>query len=467
MRGVRREAVTEFVKAGSTATKIPSPVQIDEIELGPVRRAASDELGFDIVTARGGEIPYFELRLHLAAGSAVEPRGSPLPRMLSSTFLGGTSEMTSEEISRSLQRMGSALSCGVGLDGTIVSASGPASEFERVLELVGEVIFSAEYPQVEVEVSRSRVMQDLSVARAQPSTVARDRLRQVLFGDHPYGNPTPLPEAVLTVRRDDIRKLHQRLFRACGGRFVVVSNLSHAKVDRLIRGYFEDTAGPRRNWGRRPPPDPKRPKPNFTANAILVDRPGSVQTTIRVAMPSPSRPDPIYHAFLVANTVFGGYFSSRLVENVRESKGYAYGISSSISHKRKLSTVTVATDVATDVTAPALVEIFYEIDKMRAAPPDPQEIEAARRYLLGATAISLDTYGGIAASLDSLFDAGLNERYLRELKRRLWSLSPDEIYEAGCRYFDRSKAVVVLVGDAARTERSLRRVLGELLHVEK
>lgn len=459
------EANTESRKARSLNLPVPLPVEINEIELGRVRKAKSELLGLDIVTAGGDGVPYFELRLHLVAGSALEPRGSAVPRMLSSTFLGGTSTRSAEEISRALQRMGSTLSCSIGVDGAVVSASGLAHEFDGVLELLAEVIFSAEYPAEEVEVSRARVMQDLAVARAQPSTIARDHLRKAIYGEHPYGEPTPPPSAAAQIARDDIRRFHERVFRARGGRFVVISSLGHQKVVRSIRRYFECVATPQARSWRRSARALYRPTRDFTPRAILVDRPGSVQTSIRIAMPAPSRDDPLYHAFLVANTIFGGYFSSRLVENVRETKGYAYGISSSVSHKRMSSTVTVATDVATEVTAPALVEIFYEIEKARAAPPTADEIEAARRCLLGSTAISLDTYGGLAASLDSLYDCGMDEKYLRDLKKRLWSLCAEEIYEAGCVYLDRAKAVTVLVGDASRTEKALRNILGGNLSV--
>lgn len=445
--------------------EIPVPREVGPILLGNVSVSPHPSAGYESVVASPGEIPYFELRLRFGAGSGVAPAGSALPRMLEATFMGGTRRKTSEEISLSLRTMGAGISCRLQSDGALVSAGGLTENFERVLELLAEILFFGVYPDDEVGVSRSRVMQSLAVSRAQPSRIAGDVLRQAVYKSHPYGHPTPEPESAAACERSDLLGFHRKVFRAPGSRFVVVSDLSKRRIARALREYFDGASTGLRHWTRPGPGRLRNPKADYSPRTILVHRPGSVQTVIRVAMESPTRKDPRYHAFLLANTVFGGYFSSRLVENVREHKGYAYGISSSISHRRLASMATVSTDVATEVTAPALVEIYYELDRMRAAPPGDEELESARRYLIGATGISLDTYAGTAAALESLYSCGLDERFLLELRDRLYSVSAGDVYDAACDFLDRSRAVTVLVGDAAKIERPLRRICGASMEV--
>lgn len=440
------------------AVTIPEPKEIGAISLGEVLEAKSRAFGYEIVSLGGGDVPYFELRLRLDAGSAILPEGSAAARMLSSSFLGGTRNRSSEEIARALQLLGASVSCSIGSDGTLVTAGGLAQNFEKVLELLRELLFESEYPEEEVNVARSRVIQALAIQHSQPAQIASDALRRTIYGKHVYGRITPEPSSATRCDRSDLLSLHRKVFRAEGGRFIVVSGLPNKRVIGLLRNLFDDTSAVR-HWTRPSVGRLRSPRPDFTSRLVLVNRPGSVQTVIRVSMEAPVRSDPSYHAFLLANTVFGGYFSSRLVENVRESKGYAYGISSSILHRRLSSTVTISADVATEVTAAALVEIFYELDRMITCPPSEDEIESARRYLIGSTEISLDTYAGGADSLDSLYKVGLDKRYLEELRDRLYGVSASGVREAAEKYLDRRRAVIVLVGNAAEIERPLRRVL--------
>ncbi len=349
----------------------------------------------------------------------------------------------------------------------MVGARGLSEHFEDVVALLAELVFDNEYPEREVELCRSRVAQQLAIEGAQPARIAGDALRKAIYGRHPYGRTIPSPEAASRVARKDLRSLHRKIFRASGARVVVISDLSERRVEGILRRHLdvESGTGTAREWSGKGSAGLGVPRPRFRQHTVLVDRPGSVQTVVRIGMRSPRRQDPDYHAFLLANTVLGGYFSSRLVENVREEKGYAYGISSSISHRRLSSSVVVSTDVATEVTGPALVEIFYELDRIRVAEPEEREVESARRYLVGSTTISLDTYGGLVSTLDALYSCGLDETFLEELRDRLYGVSPGEISDAAASYFDPSGAVTVLVGDAARIEEPVRRLFGDSVEV--
>ncbi len=447
--------------------EVPQPRRIGAVPVPRVGARKVGKLGLDLVVSRPGRLPYFEMRMRLAGGSAHVREGSAVPRMLRASFLGGTRSRSAEDIARTLDSWGCRVWCTVGADGTVVGARGLSEHFEDVVALLSELVFENEYPEREVELCRSRVAQQLAIEGAQPARIAGDALRRAIYGRHPYGRTIPSPDAASGVARREIRSLHRKVFRASGTRFVVVSDLGERKVEGVLRRHLdvEGGVGTASQWSRRGAKGLAAPRPRFRQRTVLVDRPGSVQTVVRIGMRSPRRQDPDYHAFLLANTVLGGYFSSRLVENVREEKGYAYGISSSISHRSMSSSVVVSTDVATEVTGPALVEIFYELDRIRVAEPEGREVESARRYLVGSTTISLDTYGGLASTLDALYSCGLDETFLQEFRDRLYGVSPGEISNAAASYFDPSTAVTVLVGDAARIEEPVRRLFGDLVEV--
>jgi predicted Zn-dependent peptidase len=478
---------------------IPQPPELAAPRLPAVRRKWVDVGNFEVAVTKAGEVPCFEMRLRFSGGAARDPFGGATSRLLSAAFLSGTGRTDAESLSRALQRIGASLAISIKQDTTVVSMEGLSSEFDAALSILREVLFMPAYPEDELETARRRVLQSLAIARSEPSRIATDATRRAMFGRHPYGRTTPDPSMATRPSRRHILALHKRLVSAEGPIFVVVSDLSSSKVISSIEKTFavafpRYAGGAHQAGGERSPSSPRRVSRAERANAgggqrpvgarpsafslspptfkgrgraVLVDRPGAVQSTIRVGLIGPRRTDPSYDATLLANTVLGGYFSSRLVENVREDKGYAYGIGSRITHRQLVSTITVATDVGTDVTAAALLEILYEMERLALAAPKDREIEAAKRYLVGSTRLSLDTYGGLASSLDALFADGLDEKFLATIKARLDKVGPQDVAEAAARWFDPALATVVVVGDASKIASSVERLLRRPVRVVK
>jgi zinc protease len=180
-----------------------------------------------------------------------------------------------------------------------------------------------------------------------------------------------------------------------------------------------------------------------------VDRPGSVQASIRLGGPAVPRDAPDYPALQLANLVYGGYFSSRLVENIREDKGYTYGPHSRISHSAVGSRLVVDADVATEVTAPALLEVWYELGRMATLPIKPEELENVRQYAVGSLALSISTQAGLASTLSALIGVGLGLDWLREHPLRLAQVTLEETFAAARAYLAPSGMVAVVLGEAS------------------
>ena len=238
-----------------------------------------------------------------------------------------------------------------------------------------------------------------------------------------------------------LRTLHADRVRPDGSALVLVGDLvpgpgaGHRRVGAR-------RAGPAQSTGRPLPPlPPVRPQP-----LLLVDRPGSVQASIRLGGPAVRREAPDYPALQLANLAYGGYFSSRLVENIREDKGYTYGPHSRISHSAAGSRLVVDADVATEVTAPALLEIWYELGRMATLPITAEELENVRQYAVGSLALSISTQAGLASTLSALIGVGLGLDWLREHPRRLAAVTLEETFAA-------ARALPGAVRDARRGAR--------------
>jgi predicted Zn-dependent peptidase len=232
--------------------------------------------------------------------------------------------------------------------------------------------------------------------------------------------------------------------RPGGATLVVVGDVSPARVIDLVRtslaGWTGTAAGGRVPALPRPAQQP----------LLVVDRPGSVQSSLRMGRPALPRTDPGYQSLQLANLIFGGYFSSRWTENIREDKGYTYGPHSRIDHHVLGSVLSLDAEVATEVTAPALVETVYELGRIASLPVTPTEVEAVRQYAIGSLALSLDTQAGLASTLSALsaFDLGLE--WLAEHPQRLAKATVDDVSQAAATYFGPAGFTAVVVGDAER-----------------
>jgi predicted Zn-dependent peptidase len=240
--------------------------------------------------------------------------------------------------------------------------------------------------------------------------------------------------------------LHADRVRPDGAVLVLVGDISPEKAIDAAEKALGSWTGPGRD-GNVPPTPALQPGP-----LVLVDRPGSVQSSLRIALPAVSRTHPDYAALQLANLIFGGYFSSRWVENLREDKGYTYGPHTNIEHFVAGSALVAAAEVATEVTGPSLLETLYELGRIASLPPGDEELEQARRYALGTLRLGMSTQAGLAALASMYASAGLRLDYLREHSAALVAASQEEVAEVAARYLAPSQAVMVVLGEADKVQ---------------
>jgi zinc protease len=401
--------------------------------------------GLTVIAVRRPGVPLVELRLRLPFGRAPLSRAT----LLSQALFTGTDTMSSIDIAAELQTVGGGLSAGLDPDRLLVTGNSLAAGLDRMLEILARVLTDPAYPAEEVATERERLVDHIQVAQSQPAHIARTALLKRMYGRHPYAVQTPEPEQVRGVRPAQLRALHADRVRPDGAVLVLVGDINPDKAIDAADKALGSWTGPGRD-GNMPPTPALEPGP-----LVLVDRPGSVQSSLRVALPAVPRTDPDYAALQLANLVFGGYFSSRWVENIREDKGYTYGPHSSIEHFVAGSALVAATEVATEVTGPSLLETLYELGRIASLPPGVDELEQARRYALGTLRLGMSTQAGLAGLASMYASFGLRLDYLREHSVALASATRERVAEVAARYLAPSQAVIVVLGDAEKVEASL------------
>ena len=416
------------------------------------------ETGLRVLAVRRPGVPVVELRLRIPFAGRAE---SHIARssVLTDTMLTGTASLSNVDIAVALQEIGGSLDVSADPDRLLLSGNALASGLPRMLDLLADLLTTASYPKAEVDGERNRLVERLRMAWSQPRVLARDALVRRMYGAHPYAWEVPQPDAVADVTPAQVRTLHRNRVLPTGSTLVLVGDVSPERavdgVERALGGWV----AARSTRGQTAPALPELPGPVVR----LVDRPGAVQSNIRLGGRAVPREDPDYPAMQLANMVFGGYFSSRLTENLREDKGYTYSPHCIIDHSVAGSALLLEAEVATEVTAPALLEIDYELGRMATLSIGQDELDNARQYAIGTLALSTASQSGLATMLAALLASGLGPDWLREHPQRLAAVTADEVVEQARRYLAPVGLVRVIVGDAGSVAAPLAR-LGEVEH---
>jgi predicted Zn-dependent peptidase len=401
--------------------------------------------GLTVLAIRRASVPLVEVRLRVPFARAELAASS----VLTQTLFSGTAGRSTVEIAAALQSVGGALSAGSDPDRLLVSGNALVTGLDKLLDILAEVLTGATYPGDEVETERIRLADRIRVARSQPAHLARVALLKRVYGGHPYAVQTPSPDEVLAVDREALAALHAERIQPSGATLVLVGDIDPDAVIAAAERSLKEWTGDDERIDLPAVP------PLTTGPLTLVDRADAVQSSLRMCLPAVSRTHPDHAALQLANLIFGGYFSSRWVENIREDKGYTYGPHSMIEHSVAGSALTVSAEVATEVTAPALLETLYELGRLATGAPKPEELEQARQYALGTLQLGMSTQSGLAGLASTYAGFGLRLTYLAEHAARLASASLSDVATAAARYLAPAGGVVVILGDAAKIEDGL------------
>ncbi len=420
----------------------PNTSGISEHELGPGLRA---------IVARRTSVPLVELRLGFPLPADLIRRPET-PLVMSAAMLSGTAEHDRASLAAAVQDLGGTLDVGANDDWMRISASVLKENLVPMLRLVCGVLAGATYPGAEVAADRARLADEIVMTLSQPEVVADERLRRRLHKGHPYAAGLPSPAAVRRVASPALRRSHAEVVHPWHAHLVLVGDVPATRGLSLVAdalGSWFDRAGEPNEDGLDPLP------PIATGPVILVDRPGAVQSNIRLGRLAPGRRDASWPATALANLIFGGLFSSRLVDNLRERRGYSYSPRSSIDHGRAGSTFEVSADVATPSTAAALAEIRYELARMATTGTTAEELQTAQRYGLGTLSYGTASQSGLASTLSNLAAGGMDPGYLSRHPAALRRVTVRQVNEAAEELLAPSRLVTVVVGDHSAVERPL------------
>lgn len=265
------------------------------------------------------------------------------------------------------------------------------------------------------------------------------------FPNHAYGRYFPTEAMLNAYTIEQARAFHAKNFGAARSAVYVVGRFDAAAVESAIRQSFGD-------WQKGNPASKVTVTPVRKGGVYFIERPGAVQSTLNIGLPTIDPTNAEYLPFTVMNTLLGGFFGSRITANIREAKGYTYSPRSVVTSRLGAGTWVEAADVTTNVTGASVKEIVGEIERLRAEPPSTAELRGIQNYLAGNFVLSNSSRGGIASQLAFLDLYGLGEDYLRTYVQKVYALTPEDVQRMAKTYVDPANLAIVVVGDPSIRE---------------
>ena len=432
--------------AGPDRTAAPGPGPLRPFHFPPVQRHVLAN-GLTILCAEVRSFPVVTCGLVLDAGGLADSAERAGAASLASALLeSGAGGMDADQLAEAVDELGLSLDAGVSWDTAQVGFTSLRARVEPAFGILADLALRPTFPQDEVDRLRDERLALLHQRRATPSSLADEVESLYVFApDVPFARPLGGTSRTVTgLGRNELVAFHAGRYRPGTSALVAAGDVSMDELVALAERHFGA-------WeGAPPPPHVPQVRPRLGETTIVIaDRPGSVQSEIRVAHVGIERTAPDFFAATVMNSILGGTFSSRLNLNLRERLGYTYGASSAFASRRQPGLFEVSTAVQTEVTAHSVAEILRDMREMRESPVSEAELDDARSFLAGVFPIGLQTTDGVGGKLGATFTYDLPDDYWDTYRDRIVSVTADEVLEAARARLWPERAAVVIAGDAA------------------
>lgn len=411
--------------------------------------------GAQLIVSERHTLPLVSFNLSFVGGAnQFEPADKTgLASMTASMLSEGTKTRTGDELSNAMQLLGTNIGAYVGGESGTINFLAMKDKFEPALALMEDMMVNPSFPAEALERLRARTLVSLAQSRDRTAVIANTVVfPKVLYtAEHPYGRS--MSEASLkSITRADLVDFHDRYYQPARAVITVVGDVKPDEVKRMV----EKVLAP---WpaGGTPAsfdyPAPPAPKPT---TIYLVDKPGAAQSTFALGLVGPPRATPDYYALRVMNTMFGELFQSRLNADIREQKGYSYGVSSRFAYGRGPGPFRAGGDIVTAKTDSALIEFMTQIRGIRGERPiTDEEMAAAKNALIQSLPERFSSVGAVSAAISEIYTQGLPEDYYQQFTRNVNAVTKEDVVRVAQKYIDPEHLAIVIVGDRKQIEAPL------------
>ncbi|HTK67414.1 MAG TPA: pitrilysin family protein [Pseudonocardia sp.] len=402
--------------------------------------------GLQVYLIESHVLPLAVASLNSRSGSAADPPGKAgLAGFTADMLDQGTATRDASAIAREFDSLGATLASSATNDSSAMSVSALAPQIGQSLSVMSDLAQNPSFAPAEIERTRQQRLVALQQEADNASTVADNVVWHDVFGDnHPYGHTVSGTVAAMkSITRDDLVKFHQQAFSPRSSALVLAGDLTLDQARKLAEDSFGKWTG-----GATDAVKPGMPTPGKD-RVLVVDKPGSAQTTLELAQPGVTRSDPDYEKLLIMNEVLGGGFSSRVNLNLREKHGYSYGAFSQLGRYRGVGPITVRSSVQTQFTGAAVKEMLNEVTGMQNAPVSSDELNRAKESIIRSLPAGFITGTDLAATFGRVFIYDLPPDYYQGLPARISRINAPDVQDVARKVLRPQDMKVVAVGDKA------------------
>ena len=423
------------------ASGAPRPYRFPDFD----RRRLENGLTVWMVPLPGATMASVHFTVDAGAASEDEAHGG-VAALTAQLLVTGTRRLDASEFAEATERLGIEVSSESSWDSARAAFQSLPEHLEDGIELLAEMMREPRLDAGEFERLRGERLNEILQTRADPGRLAEEMfLRHVFDAGTPYGRLSAgVPETVAALTVDDARRHHATHWHPGNAHLIVVGSIDPEAVMRAaqMRMGDWDGAGP----GHRQ----IRPAAGGGRRVVIVDRPGSVQSELRMGHLGIERTSPRYFPAMVLGAMLGGVFGSRLNRRLREELGYTYGARAGFDPRRAPGPFSAAAAVQTEVTADAMREMLGLVEGVRDAAPELAELREVRDFLVGVFPLRFETTGGVAAAIEPLAVYGLPDDYWQMYRANLEAVGPDEVLAAARELVRPDQLLMLTVGDASR-----------------
>ena len=409
--------------------------------------------GLRVILLRSTKVPTFNMQLVVMSGGLADRADYHGLASSTATLLReGTTHRSSKEIAEQTDALGTTLAATSGLASltSTVTTSGLVENLDQTLDIFADVIRNPSFPQAEVDKYKTRTLAQLQFQRSNPQFLALEQFNKAIYGNHPAALAVTPVDSIKKLSSKDLAEFHSTYYRPNNAVLAVVGDVTMKELMPKLQKVFGD-------WQKADIPAVTIPAAPAQQDAAiyLIDRPGSVQTVIQLGTLGIERTSPDYFAVLLADRVLGGGPTGRLFLNLREDKGYTYGAYSGFASSKYRGTWNASSEVRTEVTEGAMKEFKYEFERLGTEKVTAEELENAKRGIIGSFALSLEQPATLIQNIITQKIYNLPADYWDTYPQMVSAITAEDVQRVAQKYIDMKHLQVVAVGDASKTREIL------------
>ena len=447
--------MSQGINMGKTATSLPvvciallvSTSFAQKIQLPPVTRDTLDN-GMTVILMEYKRVPLVFFRMVVRGGSVLDPSGlAGVAGVATSVMREGTETRGATDISDAIDFVGGSLSVAAGADYCAANAEVLKKDASTGLALFADVILHPTFPEEEIERERKQRLANLAALKEDPSSVASIVFKRDVYGTHPYGRQMFGTVASLnTITREDLIAFYNKVFVPNNATVVVVGDFVVPEMMEMIKSAFSE-------WKRGDVPsiDVQLPARLEGRKIVLVNKPDASQTQMVFGNIGIDIKNPDYLPIQVANTIFGGGFTSRLVDELRVKRSLTYGVYSGFSSSLYGGMYSIATFTKNSTINETIDVVLGQLKDYRAKDASVAELQKSENYIAGSFARSLQTPDALAARLTDIELYGFPRDYLETYIEKLKQVSLKDVRRVVEKYFLLDDLLMVFVAPAQET----------------